>query len=696
MKKKHYLNLKNTLLALLLPVLSIPFALFGTMLPVAAASGTYANLNIDAQIQAFEYYALLTNTSNTNSCVPNGVIQNGDIANYKFFANDGQGAAPTYDTGSGVKNTRDFNCTDQTAISGALKAVGINATDPGEALCQLGYTQTESKSSKITSCGKNAKTKTTNDTFELSKATSFDQVNARYPIVTNAILKNSTVFAGTAPTWTDAMLYESSLNDFIHLCSASAVKGATYNITDSANIGVVDAGGKIISQLWSYTNNSDINYFILNAGGNSKQTCAGVAANLKSTTSKYILAYQKYTYVDACKTGYPANANDSAFINGCVLGVSNPTNYVLCSNLPTAGYVGSTLQSDERNACFLGQNVGVDTNGTSSGELCMNLGYKTDPALTACINGAINRATPTYCTTTYYTGYHGSTFENQDAEVAACKDGSKLVVAVGGSVVVKPTTQSTTSGLVNASTCVVDGIGWIVCPMMNAIGGLSDALYAWVQSVLVLNPLTQNNPDGTATPQYTNWSIMRNIANVLLVIAFLFIIFSQISSVGISNYGVKKMLPRVILIAVAINLSWIILSASIDIVNIVGVGLRPLLDSATSSVSSQTLNSPTVFSDLTGGLLIGTAGVAGLATVGLITAGASTLVLMAVPFVVGALLALLAAVATLFLRNAIVIVLVIIGPVALAAYLLPNTEEYFKKWRKMFTSMLFLFPIAAS
>jgi hypothetical protein len=249
----------------------------------------------------------------------------------------------------------------------------------------------------------------------------------------------------------------------------------------------------------------------------------------------------------------------------------------------------------------------------------------------------------------------------------------------------------------NTTSCVVDGVGWLVCPLMNAIGGLNDAMYGWVQSVLVLNPLTQNDSTGAATPQYQNWSIIRNIANVLLVIAFLIIIFSQISSIGISNYGVKKMLPRVILVAVAINLSWILMSLAIDVVNILGVGLHTLLDATAVSGTTSSLNFAAVTTALVSGGII-TAGVTGLAVALILPAAAlsgSTLVLLALPFLLGAVLALLAAVATLFLRNAIIIVLVIIAPVALVAYLLPNTEQYFKQWRKLFVSMLMLFPMAA-
>ncbi|TAL14697.1 hypothetical protein EPN95_02225 [Patescibacteria group bacterium] len=247
-----------------------------------------------------------------------------------------------------------------------------------------------------------------------------------------------------------------------------------------------------------------------------------------------------------------------------------------------------------------------------------------------------------------------------------------------------------------ATQCVVDGIGWLVCPLMNALGGLNDALYAWVQSVLLLNPLQQTDSSGATTPQYQNWSIIRNIANVVLVIGFLVIIFSQISSIGISNYGIKKMLPRIILIAIAINLSWTIMTVSVDVVNILGVGLHSLLNATAVNATADNLSTAsTVDALVKGAASITVGGVVAFFALPAAGIGVGTLVLLALPFILGAALSLLAAVATLFVRNALIIVLVIISPVAIAAALLPNTEQYFKSWRKMFLQMLLLFPMAA-
>jgi hypothetical protein len=47
----------------------------------------------------------------------------------------------------------------------------------------------------------------------------------------------------------------------------------------------------------------------------------------------------------------------------------------------------------------------------------------------------------------------------------------------------------------------------------------------------------------------------------------------------------------------------------------------------------------------------------------------------------------------LIARKAALILLVVISPLAFVAYLLPNTEQWFKKWWKIFSSLLLLFPV---
>lgn len=245
-----------------------------------------------------------------------------------------------------------------------------------------------------------------------------------------------------------------------------------------------------------------------------------------------------------------------------------------------------------------------------------------------------------------------------------------------------------------ATSCVIDGIGWIVCPVLNAIGGVSDAMYGWISSILLLNPLQMNDESGNPTPQYTGWKTIRDISNVLLVIAFLIIIFSQITSIGVTNYGIKKLLPRVILVAVLVNVSFLVMMITIDVVNLIGTSLYNILVGLAPDVTGTSIAADNAIGSFVTGIVTGSLVGAGVTIAGGLI-GAPALALLAVPFIIVAVLALFAAIATLFVRNALVIILVLLAPLAFAAFLLPNTKSLFDRWRKLTVGILFLYPTAA-
>ncbi|MEO7904260.1 MAG: hypothetical protein ABIR91_00535, partial [Candidatus Saccharimonadales bacterium] len=77
-------------------------------------------------------------------------------------------------------------------------------------------------------------------------------------------------------------------------------------------------------------------------------------------------------------------------------------------------------------------------------------------------------------------------------------------------------------------------------------------------------------------------------------------------------------------------------------------------------------------------------------TMGAFTAAGVALLLL--PILLGAFLTVLVVLFIFAARQAIITILVIISPLALVAYLLPNTEKWFEKWRGLFTTMLVFFP----
>lgn len=245
------------------------------------------------------------------------------------------------------------------------------------------------------------------------------------------------------------------------------------------------------------------------------------------------------------------------------------------------------------------------------------------------------------------------------------------------------------------SSCdVEDGLGWIICPVTNTLAGWMDGIFNILVGFLEVRPIDPNQK----TALYNAWSNMRTIANIAFVIAFLIIIYSQISNFGISNYSIKKLLPRIIVAAVLVNLSYIICSLAIDISNILGyniqsifIGLRNMIVGEGGGNSWEIVSWSSVSSFvLSGGALAVGGGAAAITTVAAYgVAGALALLL---PSLVVLLLAVLVALLVMAGRQALITILTIVAPLAFVAYLLPNTEKWFEKWRGTFLTMLILFP----
>ena len=108
----------------------------------------------------------------------------------------------------------------------------------------------------------------------------------------------------------------------------------------------------------------------------------------------------------------------------------------------------------------------------------------------------------------------------------------------------KPTEQTDKDdgATTSCSGTALGSIGWIVCPVSNFMAWITDQLYQQVAQYLAVQPL-QSGSDGTL---FRFWAIMRDLANIAFIIVSLIVIYSQVTSVGISNYGIKKMFPRLV------------------------------------------------------------------------------------------------------------------------------------------------------
>jgi hypothetical protein len=178
---------------------------------------------------------------------------------------------------------------------------------------------------------------------------------------------------------------------------------------------------------------------------------------------------------------------------------------------------------------------------------------------------------------------------------------------------------------------------------------------------------------------YKAWLPFRNIALGLLVIVGLIIVTSQALGMEIIDaYTIRKMLPRVLLSAVAITLSWQLMRFAVTLSNDLGYGVKSLIEAPFSQLG---INLQLGF----GGSLLGLMATA---------IGAAFFDLFAMLSFVGtAAIAVFITFMVLILRQIAIVLLIIFSPVALIAYVLPNTQRVYKFWWESFSKMLLMFPM---
>lgn len=242
-----------------------------------------------------------------------------------------------------------------------------------------------------------------------------------------------------------------------------------------------------------------------------------------------------------------------------------------------------------------------------------------------------------------------------------------------------------------ATSCTdqIGTISWLVCPTTGFLANIIDSLYGAIEGLLVVEPLSTN----TNSPIFIVWNYARNISNIVFVILLLIVIYSQITGFGISNYGIKRTLPRIIVAAILVNLSFLLTSIAVDVSNIIGASLRDLLANigetaiASGAVSVDVdINVADIFTAVaSGGVILG---------ISVAAAGSfSALLAILLAVILGGVISVATGLFTISLRQAVISLLVMISPLAFVAYLLPNTEKYFRKWLQIFMQMIIFYPM---
>ena len=267
-------------------------------------------------------------------------------------------------------------------------------------------------------------------------------------------------------------------------------------------------------------------------------------------------------------------------------------------------------------------------------------------------------------------GYCGTKYAGDEASINACKQGQSAKIEV----------PAEGDGEEPKNSCGIDGgLGWLICPVMTFVANINDAAYGAISGFLDIKPAILGDNSNTSGAKQ-GWDFFRNIANAIFAVIFLWIIFSQISNVGVSNYGIKKILPRLIIGALLVNLSYYLCQIFVDLSNILGHTLKDALEAGAGGIGTE--SEAAGWGSAIAATIVGVGGVAAFAALAI-----------GIPTLAAGFLAIMTVFIILVVRQAGIILLISMSPIAFAAWLLPNTEDLFKKWMKMFRGLLLVFPI---
>lgn len=186
------------------------------------------------------------------------------------------------------------------------------------------------------------------------------------------------------------------------------------------------------------------------------------------------------------------------------------------------------------------------------------------------------------------------------------------------------------------------------------------------------------------------WGISRDLANMFFILVLMAVALDYIL---IGSFGVKKAIPKIIVVALLINFSLPIAGVFIDFANIVSNTFQTKITGGMSTFSESIANKVRIqkindLKDKTG------SGEAKIENQSGLSDSTTINLLFSNIFLAGTIFVFLALAVVFFIRNIYLYFLLIILPLALVADLFPMAGRYFSEWKSKFFHWVFYGPIA--
>lgn len=232
-----------------------------------------------------------------------------------------------------------------------------------------------------------------------------------------------------------------------------------------------------------------------------------------------------------------------------------------------------------------------------------------------------------------------------------------------------------------------------ISPLAEALASAIDILGQWVQASLKwvmgqVRGLLESTADYVIGPTSCTgsncgmigpWTVMRNIGLTLLVLALIIIAFANVLQIDIEQYGMNRMIPKIIISIILAFSSWLIVTFFFDFTKAIQDQAIILLDSGGNGgfggltfLQSISISTPTA---------------------GNILANIGSFLLLIV-LLVGTLICGVVLLFTLVMRIVMLSFLLAVAPLAFILNIVPFTSSLYKQWWTEFWKWMFMGPIA--
>jgi hypothetical protein len=224
-------------------------------------------------------------------------------------------------------------------------------------------------------------------------------------------------------------------------------------------------------------------------------------------------------------------------------------------------------------------------------------------------------------------------------------------------------------------------LSWIVQYIVQLVGGLI-TLILWV-----LVGVAQYNDFITAQPVVSGWAIVRDFCNMFFILLLLVVAFATI--LRVEGYDIKKMVPKLLVMAVLINFSKTICGLILDGANLV-------MNTFVSSFKDQLSQGFTQLLGINQILQVKTTSDSATLS-GAAFGSAQTLIALFLAVVVSliALVVIIVITAVLVIRMVMIWIYIVLSPMAYFLSTIPGGKKYASQWWGDFTNYVIVGPILA-